>query len=92
MASGREANSTGEGRNAVIEMFLQGRRQHLHTHTPPPTPGHTHIAVPTQPPGARTLTVGNTDEGSKAKARERKEKGLDVTKLEEAVVFPEAVG
>lgn len=83
MASGREANSTGEGRNAVIEMFLQGRRRH---------PTHTHIAVPTQPPGARTFTVGNTDEGSKAKARGRKENGLGVTKLEEAVVFPEAAG
>lgn len=61
-------------------------------HPTPHPPTHTHIAVPTQPPGARTLTVGNTDEGSKAKARGRKEKGLGVTKLEEAVVFPEAAG
>lgn len=61
-------------------------------HPTPHPPTHTHIAVPTQPPGARTLTVGNTDEGSKAKARGRKENGLGVTKLEEAVVFPEAAG
>lgn len=71
MASGREAKA--QEREGMQKLKCLCKWSKIGEDMPPPAP----IVVPTQPPRARTLTVGNREiKVSKAETGERKEKGL----------------